>query len=314
MGNVYSGTLGTFVDTDKIEYMINEHIFTVDSDLNYEFVEDRCKLVIITGKNDSEKALPSWSHPLVFKSTVNENIVAIDLRPYMKANLKDIITIRDNVNDKYNATILLYRMVFTKLIEDKETHWMSSVVPSLMEAFSNIIATTISIILYDNVNTDAIKIVSKIHFLSLINGDDDLENLIKKLPREDIQNLLNGDLSHIYNRLNNTKDLIIPSTTIGSLVTNIKLITDSDRTNGLNVDVLSQSLTRGFYSIDSKELAFAILEDLPSLIAVLTMVISEGINSKSTFRKIMNNNKRKIHPKELSYIFMDIYKKEIIEI
>jgi len=318
MSDVYSGTLGTFFDRDKLVYKLTEYNIESEDNLNYEFMEDRTKLMIITGRNDIEKDLIPWSHPLVFKDTSNEDVIAIDLRPYMKSNLKDILSIREKLDDKYNGTILLYRMVMTRLILEKDLHWLNPIKGSLTEMFASVVSTIVSIILYDHTITETVKIVAKLHFISLLSDDEELsiEKAIQMLPREDVHELTKGSMVNLYKSIiiaRDNEEVVFPSTTIGSLVTNIKAVSDAERTKGITVDILLQSISRGFFSIDAKELSFAIIEDVPSFIAVITMVISEGINSRSSFRKIVNNNKRKHNASEVSKAVISMYKKEILD-
>jgi len=317
--DVYSGTLGAFIDKDKIVNSINEYIVNADDNLNYEFIEDRIRLVIITGKNNEEMELPNWDHPIVFTNVRHQETVAIDLRPYMKGKLDDIINVKDKLQDKYNGTIQLYRLVFTKLMIENETFWLKNIKYNLMEMLANIMSTTTAMTLYDKSVTDVVKVVTKIHLQSIIDGGakQNLQDLVMKLPNEDINNLIKKDLKNEYAIMSfkaGSNDFILPSTTIGSLVNNIKVVLDSDRTKGLTTDIYLQALSRGFYSVNSKDLAIAMLEDIPSLIAVMTMVITEGINSKSNFRKIIDANKRTTKPKEFTKIIINAYERESIEL
>ena len=319
--DIYTGTNGVFFDKDKLVYKLSEYIINSGENLNYEIIENRTKVVIITGKNELEKDLPFWNHPVVFE-VKRETTVAIDLRPYMKSKLDDIITVREHLQDKYNGTLQLYRLVFTKLILDNELHWLVYVRQQLAEALASIVSTSIALILYDRSINDIVKIVSKLQLFSLTIFDKDLEDvkldeIVSKLPRDDLKELVKGDLQELYAKLQfkyGSGELVLPTTTIGSLVTNIQALVPNDRAKGLTPDILLQPLSRGFYSLNSKELALGMLEDLPTLISVLVMVIKEGINAKSNFRKIIDSNKRNINPKELSKQLIDTYQREIAEI
>lgn len=317
--DIYSGSLGTFVDKDKIVNSLNEYIVNSDGNLNYEFSENRIKLVIITGKNKEEEALPNWEHPVVFNNVRHEETIGIDLRPFMKGKLDDIINVKDKLQDKYNGTIQLYRMVFTKLILEEDTFWLKNIKTSLMEMFADIISTTTTMIVYDKTVSNSVKIVSKLHILSLIDGkrEQKLQDLVMQLPKEDVMNLIKKDLKDLYAVMSfksGSGDFILPSTTIGSLVNNIKVTLDSDRTKGLNTDIYIQSLSRGFFSLDSKNLAIGMIEDLPTLITILIMSMTEGINSKSNFRKIIEANKRTTKPKEFIKTIVDTYNRESIDL
>ena len=317
--DVYSGTLGTMFDRDKLTYLINEYILRNDEPLNYEIVENDTLVVLITGRNDEEKNLPMWSHPIIFTNTRKENVIAMDMRPFMANKLDDMITLRERMQDKYNGTLQLYRVIFTKLLLDEEDSWLTHTRSSLIRAISKIISSTVSMILYDKNIIPVIEMMTKLHYYSMYMDNDEFtfDALLHMLSRDDIQSLTRGDLKELYSVLRykvESGDLIFPSATIGSLVNNIKAVITNGRADGLTVDILLQALSRGFYSSDSKYLSVAMIEDLPTLISVIVMVETEGINSKSMFRKILDSNKRILKTKEMGEILMRTYKDEIIEI
>ena len=316
--NIYEGTAGILMDTTKLELAISHYMVNSDEPLNYEVKENDTKVCIITGKNDIEKELPSWSHPLVFTNTRRQTVVAIDLRAYMKSNLTDMINIREYLQDVYNGTLQMYRLVFTKLMLDDDVSWISFVKNPMSEAFSAVISTTVGMALYDTTLTPQVDLICKLQIASLLAPEHiEFSELVMSLSPKDLAELTHGKNKELYALLvskENAGLIELPSLSIGALVQNIQALTTTGRAKGLTPDIILQSLARSFFSLDSQALALAFTEDIPTIIAVLTMVINEGINAKSNMRKIINGKKRDINPNEFTKVVVKMYKDEIIEL
>lgn len=312
----YDGTLGVMFDKNKLENELNKYLAKTDTSLSYEVKESRTKIVIITGKNDDEKEIILFQHPFIFNTIYHQQAIALDMRPYMKSKLDDMVTISEKLQDRYNGELQMQRLIFTKLMVDDDMDWLSYMNPQLQEAFSDIIATVTSMMLFDRTIVDNVKIAAKLHYVSM---DDDesknkLSEYITKLNRKDISELTHGSLKDLYGYLSlafDRKELMLPSRSIGSLVNNIKIAIMSDRSKGLTSDLYVQTLSRGFFSLDSNNLSIAMIEHLPTFISIIINVMLEGINSKSTFRKILEANKRYIKGKELATELKKIYNNEI---
>ena len=317
MLNVYDGTLGVFLDKDKLATEINRYLVKNDEPLNYEVREYDTKIVIITGKNEEEKEISLFQHPFIFKTLRGDDAIALDMRPYMKNKLDNIITVREGLVDKYNGILQLQRLVFTNILyKDANNEWLSYSRQQLLEAFGVLFSTMTSMMVFDRTITDNVKVISKLHMLSMdVEEDLKLEEFIGRLSRKDISDLTHGPLKELYGKMNlmyDRGDLVLPSRSLGSLVNNIKVLDDTGRCEGLTVDLYTQTLSRGFFSLDSKNLSIALVEHLPTFIAVVINVMLEGVNSKASFRKILEANKRAVKGKELALQLREIFEKELI--
>ena len=314
MHDVYTGTLGTFFNRDDLVFKLNELLASTPGSLSYEVVENRTKVVIITGANDNEKDIPSFQHPIIFDTVRGEQAVACDMRPYMKSNLSNMLTIREKLQDKYNGMFMLYRLILTKLVVDGEGYWLGALHNYTMESFAAIMKTITSVITYDETLKEPVDVASKLHFVSMDIDKEvkDKTKIIELLPRDDIAALLKGKLTYMYNKILDG-EIILPSTTIGSLTTNIKEAINSKRADGLTPDIFIRTISAGYYSLDSRDIAIAMVEDKPTLTALLYMINTESINSKSTFRRIVNNAKRFTKPNDFSKIFSNIINEQFID-
>lgn len=311
--DLYSGTLGTFFNKDEVVFKLNTLISNTPGSLSYEILEDRTKVVIITGADENENEIPSFQHPIIFNTVRGGQAVAVDMRPFMKANLANMISIREKLQDKYNGMFMLYRLILTKLLLDGERYWLGALHNPTMLSFSSILKTLVSVLLFDESVKEPIEVASKLHFVSMDMNEEvkDKTKIIELLPRDDVTKILKGDLSYIYNKILDGS-FVLPSTTIGSLTTNIREAINNKRAEGITPDLLIQTISRGFYSLDSRDIAIAITEDKPTLAALLYMVITESINNKSTFKKVIHNNSRFIKPKEFEKTFLKVINEQFI--
>jgi len=316
MLNIYEGTLGLFFDKDKLEHELRNLLSISGDTLQYEFQDGNTGLVIITGKNENEKKILPFEHPFIFTGLSKRQYVAIDLRAFMKSNIENIVTIAEGLNDRYNGELQLRRLIYTRMMLDGEYGWLRPIRNNLVDVFSIIIRQLTNIITFDKSLAEKAELIAKIHFVT-VNEENKitLDNVIDRLPQKTQQSLHNGALKHDYEmlqKLYTLNKLILPSRTIGSLVNNIKALSNTERANALTTDIYSQILSRSFYSFDSSSLGIAMVENIPTFLSIYIAVVKEGINSKSTFRKIINSYKTVLKPKDTVDLLIKAYKENVI--
>jgi len=317
MIDIYEGTLGVLFERDKLEHELRELTTKLGDVLNYEYQDGDTGLVIVTGKFEEEKQVRPFEHPFIFKDIRGRHMVAIDIRAFMKSNLDDMISVNEKLNDRYNGTLQLKRMVFTRYFLDKEVGWFPLIKPSLLNAFSAIIRQFTLMLTYDKDLASIAEWMAKIHFVTMDEEKEvSLDEAIERLPRTDISKLRHGIAKNVYEdlkKLELVNKLQLPSRTIGSLVLNIKAASKTTRAEGLTSDVYAQVIGRSFYAMNSEKLGIALVENIPTMMSVFSAVIKEGINSRSNMRKIFDSYKTIIKPKDLANIIDKEYENSIIK-
>ena len=306
MYNVYDGTLGMLVDVNKITSSIINYMINNQEPLNYEIKElEGIKIVCILGKNDDEKKIPMFQHPLVFKDVRNDDIViALDFRLYTKKKLDNVLNIKDVLNDKYNGTLLMNRGIFEQYIIKDDVSFLIGINNNIAYGFSNFIVGILSTLVYDKSIVDSVFVASMIHYYNMDINDTNIQKLLNKLPINEIKRLLHGDLKEVYNRLINlidTEEYDLTNDSLSTLLDNIVKLSDNDRVSAVNEDMFISACSRGFFSINSKELAIAFIENKPTILALTYSVLTEGINSKAVLRTILNNLKHITKPKDITH-------------
>jgi hypothetical protein len=309
MLNIYDGTLGSSVNVDKIIKALNNYLVMVKEPLNYEVVEKKTKVVIITGKNEQEKNLPDFQHPIVFKDVHNNPIIAIDLRLYMKQNLEDMINVSDYFSDRYNGNLQLNRLIFNKLMLDDDS-FLLGVNNSLNLLFGNIISTIVAVMTYDKSLMDAGYLAGMLQYTTMdMDNIKDITEILDLLPFPFPKRLFGGNLTNIKDKILEAfenKELILPSKFITNMTHNLGIIGDSKRAKGITADMLVQSLSRAFFALNSKELSVAMCEHKPTYISIIYSVLTEGINNRSVIRKLAESKKSIYKTKDLTKILKDV--------
>ena len=100
----YETYFGSKISVDKVKQELTKYLGSVDViPLQYEYVIDnKFKLAFIIGKNQDEKELPMWEHPILIDNIKNGPVLAIDLRRYVKNvdNTDDIMYLAEHIKDK----------------------------------------------------------------------------------------------------------------------------------------------------------------------------------------------------------------------
>jgi len=304
MYNVYDGTLGMMVDTNKITNAIVNYMINNQEPLNYEIKElDGIKIVAILGKNEYEKKIPMFQQPLIFKDMRSADLViALDFRLYVKSKLEDVLNIGDVLQDKYNGDILMNRAIFTEYIIKDDVSFLMGINANIAYSFASFMTGVLTTLVYDKTIYESVMLASMLHYYNLDVNNGDIKSLINKLPTNELKSLMHGDNKQYYNKLINlveSEDYDLSNDSISTLLTNIQVLSDNNRLKGVNEDMLISSLSRGFYTNNSKEMAIAVVENKATLLAMVYAVMTTGINSKSVLRTIINNNKHNTKPKDI---------------
>ena len=79
-------SFGKRINIDKIKTELFKYLSTTDvTTLSYEYVTDsKLILAFITGRNELERELPMFEHPILIEGIRHGNCLAIDLRKYVR--------------------------------------------------------------------------------------------------------------------------------------------------------------------------------------------------------------------------------------
>ena len=137
--NPYETSIGLHFNTKNLELKLSEFLIkgTDTKNLNYEYVIDReIDVIFITGKNEDEKELPVWNHPLFITVFRGSKKIFVDMRPYVRPKKdEEIININSIVTNRLGFDFTIIRVVYMVLLY-KNKNSIDNISSGLALAFS----------------------------------------------------------------------------------------------------------------------------------------------------------------------------------
>jgi len=246
--SVQQTTYGKSLDRvySNVEKSLLEYITTSSQNLNYEYIEPNgCKIVCILGINSIEQELPMWEHPIHFLSLKRENVIAVDLRRYVRKISEQPETIDEVAKSDGGCNFL---MLLTILIADSikvqgYSNIRETIKPSA-ESFSYILQSLIArIVALDVKEKLNVTIILMHYFYMLTSEAEDKSELVESLTSR----LFNSKMvmnsvgrKYIHNLLLNLNH---DANTITGLIENIRLGLSPDKRELLDSNSLVNNLS-----------------------------------------------------------------------
>lgn len=312
MLNIYDGSVGALITKSKLVTPIEKYLISNKEPLNYEVNEGKTSVVIITGKNQEEKNLPTFNHPLIFKRIDGQQCIAVDLRLYARQRLEeDFPNVTDILVDRYNGLLAINRLIFNRMFLDGETDFLSSIQINVSTFFGLLISRMIRTTYYDITILNPVTLISMLFFNTLDSEKDPLkiDEVITTLSRKDVSKLINGDMKVWYKYFTDSYSAFkFPANTIGGLVSNLKLSSPEDRLKGLSADIFLGWLSRSFNVKNMTEISIGMIEHKPTFLAIVYHALSESFAKNTLISKVMIDEKYNTKPKEILKVLDDVLK------
>lgn len=284
----YETMVGKIVNTDIEENLNRFLIDTPNKILNYEYRSMNDTIyVFITGRNDYEKELPVFKHPIMITDSIkNRKHLFMDIRQFVNVrNVNRILNISDVLRDKSNFNILLVRGIYQDIL-DKNPNYITTYTDAIVGSITSMISSVMNMGLVLNPQEVLDLNITIMHYL-LHMLDSDVESIPVKIYRLSV---IKGDIDYIREIISR---LDVPIDVDG-LANNISKCSKSVKLLNINSDLI-YGLTRGmFYCDNNVELLAMMLEHPPTMVSMLFNAYDDRMYSKSRLTTILINNKRKI--------------------
>lgn len=290
----YSSSIGELINTSSLTKKLEEYMLE-NKYLGYEYASvGDAHLVFITGRNHEETNLPTWEHPLLFKNTKDEYVIATDLRKYLKPIKDDIINISDVVKDEAGYLFQVTRVLLMDEMVNDNFGALRSVQKNIVSGFSVFVSAVISnSVMLDPAERVNVEIALQHHmYLRMLNGTPDVSDISTIAAK-----IANTKLSLPVNKKSilNMVDLFThePSD-IDSLVENIKLAIGNVKANYITSDVLINILANVWFGPGGSETSIMSLENAPTWIAMLFVSIDSKVYKKSRVATVLDKFRTKL--------------------
>lgn len=294
----YNTIIGSHVNNRKLELKLSEFLIkgSDTNNLNYEYVvEEDIDLIFITGKNDDERELPVWNHPLYFEDHRGRKKIFTDLRPYVgiKKN-EDVVNLDNIVTNKLGFDFNITKVLYMVFMLDEAKGELNKIESSLVMAFTKWVSVTLKSALNLDIETVTKLEVICFHYISSIIKDEELD----ERTVEPIYFKASKGLKVLRNNIKYIKDTchginLNPRNT-EDLSNNIRTAIDSPLLGNLNEGTLYSILSTTWTGPHPGENVSMSLEHIPTLIALLSVSMDSKSLKHSRVANILNDNKRYI--------------------
>ena len=300
--NPYETSIGLHFNTKNLELKLSEFLIKGrdTKNLNYEYVIDKeIDVIFITGKNEDEKDLPIWNHPLFITDFRGSKKIFVDMRSYVRPKKdEEIININSIVTNKLGFDFTIIRVIYMVLLHTNKNS-IDNISNNLAIAFSKWVSTSIKSALYLDVESVIKLEVLTLHYIlckfndSKLNGND-IDNIYFKISK--LHKALKGNVKYVRETCiginTEPKDVV-------DLANNIRIAIKNPLVKDMTSAMIYNILSTTWFGINPNENITMSLEHIPTLIAIVGTSLESKVLKHSRLSNILNENKRTIGGDEL---------------
>lgn len=299
-------SFGRRINIDKIKTELFKYLSTSDvTTLSYEYVTDsKLRLAFITGRNELERELPMFEHPILIEGVRHGNCLAIDLRKYVRIQDTTSIprTLAEITKDGGHLMFSVLRGLYTADYINGNYGILSPAIKNLTVAYSMFIANTLgSVVTLSYPEVIQVEIAAALYFTIISSDSDDMSYLKEIAAARVSTSKMTGMLSKtvvdkayrdipledLYDNFGKSIDLLF------GIVKNI--LTD-DKSDLMNSEVLFNNIANMWFGPGNAETMVMSLEHVPTWAALLYSAVTDNTYKKSRVSTIFDKYSKNIKP------------------
>ena len=297
----YDTIYGKLTKTNLLVKEIEDYVIGKDTrSLGYEYGDGSkdAYVVFITGKNDDEKAMPSWEHPILIKDRKHNTMVVSDIRKYVSGDDR-MENIHDTANSNTGLEFVILRALITRDFLNEEIGEFNNIRIGACAGFVGLVLACIThTIRLDMEDELAVRVAVTYYYNSLLYPIDEREKRKDRIIARTINGAYPGkistrDLEYILNKVDTKIN------DIDSLVSIIKCVVKETTRRYIERDSLIAGLTGMWFGHGVAGTLTIALEHMPTWIAVLLSNLDNRSYKKTKLYGIIEANKKAINPNEL---------------
>lgn len=310
----YQTTYGEMVNTSKlVKDLVKYLASTRNTNLNYEFQNtSECKLVFILGIDQEEKDLPLWEHPLVLKDLNNNNVVAVDLRKFVKKIDEQPMSVTEIIKDPSSVNFLIVNALTTMDYVDGNFGYFRDYTKAMATSFSYVVSHLVnSIVGLNPVEKVYVEIVLAHYVNMLLSDTSDKSDLVPSL----IARISNMKLSIPVNK--KSVEVVMGKinhdvSDIDDLMDNIKIVLPEEKRTLIDVNALINVISNIWYGPGNSETIVISLEHLPTWLTLVYTSIADKGFKRTRLAMMLDKFSRQIGSKEFEKDFGNYVKERTI--
>lgn len=295
----YDTTYGKMLNNTKLESVLLKYVTAnLHSNLNYEYKNNKNKLVIITGYCEEERQLPVFEHPIVLNG-IKDSIVCVDIRKYVRQHNEQTLNIKNIIKDTSTLNFIMLRTLLTLDFVDGNFHTISIIDKNIAIAYSMILSNIFTHIAnLNSVEKINIEIVLCYFiyssFIEEKNIDEMYDAIIAKISNTKLSIPIN--IKIVSNALDNKpkyyKNFV-------ELIETLKMLVTDDKKDLLNLTVLNNNLSTMWYGPGGAEAMIMSTEHIPTLTSLIYSGSTDATYKRSRLSNVLDKLSNKIKPAEI---------------
>lgn len=292
----YGTELGATIPIDGIREDIKRYLVVADSNLNYEYLLDNLDLIILTGYNEYEKEIPSFTYPLMIEYRHTKYLV-IDCRKYVSSISDQPLNVKDITRDNTSLKFLINTSIIIDY-SDGNSGLFRDIIGNTGVAFSFFMSNVINnIILLNPLEKVKVELVA-FYYYNLLNGVTDSETILTRINR------IKLSIPLTYREANSIlKDTFFDKdydVTLRGLLSMLRdAVDDENKKKYISYEVFVNSLGGAWYGPGTNEALVIACECVPLWTSICYTLFKEVVYNKSRLGSLMLKNSRNINGVEL---------------
>lgn len=295
----YETSYGKLINKARLVKEIRDYVLTSRNPLNYEFkTNNDSEVAFVAGVTKEEENLSLFDHPIIFKNIKDSDVVAVDLRKFLRStNDDEVFELSGLVKDGAGFDFNVLRGLLTA---DFLAHDYGNL-RQCYDAISMSLAATIASLLnfYVKLNPEEIVYVeiacayyANLLFIDAKDIDDIRPNLVARVSNfrysiPTTKTLVSKILENVH-----TTDQ-----DINGLITVIKQVLPEEKSNLINDTVIVNLLSNVWYGPGGNETLVIGLEHMPTWISIVYVSFAHMAYKRSRLTTILNKYSKSIDPK-----------------
>jgi len=290
----YKTTFGSLISVTKIREQLVRYL-SINNILSYEYVSTSdVKLAFITGYNADEKEIAILDHPMVVTNVYNITYVVVDVRKYISSVDEKPENLGDVAKDKNSLEFLALRAGLIRDFASEDLSLHRGIYKNISSALASIVTTAVNnIVILDPVEKANVEIAITYYANAMTVPEDDLKDMLSSIKARTAKS--SYSLKMTNKMVDNTiKQLPEDIVNVESLITCIKAVLSEGKRELINVDVLVNMLANSWYGPGNGETVIMSLENIPTLMALVYVNISNKSYKRTQVATILDKNKRMV--------------------
>jgi hypothetical protein len=297
----YITTYGKLIKVDAIKDRLAKYLVSASvRNLNYEIanVDHDITMAFITGCNDEEKSLPSWSHPLII-NLPRGTVVVSDVRKYVSNITDQPLSLREITKDRGAMEFIILRTLLTADLLAGNYGKINSISKNISLGFGLIMSDIVNnYMMLNPVEKVRVEIAAAYYMsvLTINSTDVDIEErILDRLRNMKLSvKLPDRDIKEIVKNFDMTAD-----NGVQSLISNIKSVLTDDKHRLLTVDTIMLPFNNMWYGPGENSTLQISVENVPTWISVMYVLYTDNTYKKSRLATMLQKYKTRVDDDKL---------------